>query len=126
MPLVVVGERWRRDVVAAAPDLGLPFPIPGGGLGLVETLQRAVVALVQSPAFRDWNPHQVEHVKSDPKRANRALEHRRIRDVKDIATLPQKAAGLARLLPPLLGEVHIGPAGEPVFVVPGALAMPQQ
>ena len=45
---IVGRERWRRDVVASAPNLCLGLAVFGFGLRLVEPLQRPVVALVQS------------------------------------------------------------------------------
>ncbi len=51
MAFIIRGQRRRRDVVAAAPDLHLRIAVLFGRLDLVEALQRAVVALVQAPAF---------------------------------------------------------------------------
>ena len=44
-------QRRRRDVVAAPPDLDLRLAVLRGGLRLVQSLQRAVVPLVQPPAL---------------------------------------------------------------------------
>ena len=74
-------ERRRRNVVAAPPDLDLRVAVFRGRLRLVQTLQRAVVPLVQPPVLLDRNPEQVELVERDPARADRALEHRRVGDV---------------------------------------------
>ena len=49
---VVDRQRRRRDVVAAPPDLDLLLAVLRGGLGLVQSLQRAVVPLVQPPRLR--------------------------------------------------------------------------
>ena len=55
--VVVCGERVfrveqrRQGVVAAAPDVDLLVAVFFGGLFLVQTLQLAVVAFVQPPAF---------------------------------------------------------------------------
>src|ERR1017187_212296 len=46
---VVGGERGRRNVIAAAPHFHLGLAELRGGLGFVEALQRAVVALVEPP-----------------------------------------------------------------------------
>ena len=50
MARIVERERRRRNVVAAAPDLHLRLAVLLDRLRLVESLQRAVVALVEPPA----------------------------------------------------------------------------
>src|SRR5262249_27678950 len=50
-------QRRRWNVVAAAPDLHLRLAVLLDGLRLVESLERAVVALVQPPGGLDRNPH---------------------------------------------------------------------
>ena len=95
-------------------------------LRLVETLQRAVVTLVQAPAALDGQPHQVHLVEDDPERADRALQHRDERDVERDALGLEQPTGFARLFAPLRGEVDVDPAGEQVLEVPDALAVAQQ
>ena len=124
--LVVDGQRRRRNVVAAAPDLGLRLAVLRGGLRLVQPLQRAVVPLVQPPALGHRNPEQVERVERDPERLDRALQHRRVRDVEDVAAVAQQAAGLARFVAAARRSDRRRPAGEAVFLVPGALAVAEQ
>ena len=41
----------RRHVEAAAPDVDLVVAVFGGGFGFVQSLQAAIVAFVQAPAF---------------------------------------------------------------------------
>ena len=65
-----------RGGVAAAPDLHLLGAVDRRGLGLVEALEGAVVALVQPPGAFDRHPHLVHLVEHDPQRADGALEHR--------------------------------------------------
>src|SRR5207244_839187 len=59
-------------------------------------------------------------------RADRALEHRGVRDVEVVAARFQRARGVARLLDAARREIDVGPAGEAVFPVPRRLAMAQE
>ncbi len=123
---VIRGQRRRRDVVAATPDLHLLGTVPGDRLRLVESLQRAVVALVEAPAALHRQPHHVELVERDPQRADRTLQHRREREVERDALGLEQSPGLFRLLEALRGQVHVDPAREQVLEVPDALAVAQQ
>ena len=58
------GGGW--DVVAAAPDEDLFVTEFGGGLRLVEALERAVVAFVQAPVLLHGNPELVEFGEDAP------------------------------------------------------------
>src|SRR3954453_5368562 len=120
---IVAGERWRRHVVAAAPDADLLVTVAGRRLGLVQALQPAVVALVQAPALDLRQPHHVELVEDDPERADGALQDRGVGEVEAQALGLQEAPGEARLLDAALAEVDVDPAGEAVLLVPVALAV---
>src|SRR5213078_4488359 len=67
-------ERGRLNVIAAPPDLDLLLAELLGRLGLVESLERAVMPFVEPPGARDRNPHQVHLIERDPERADGALE----------------------------------------------------
>jgi len=120
-----VERRWR-NVVAAPPDLDLFGTVLRDGLGLVETLQGTIVALVESPAALDREPHHVQLVERDPQRADGAFQHRGERDVERDALGPEQLAGLLGLDESLRREVHVDPAREQVLEVPDALAVAQQ
>src|SRR4051812_43865640 len=115
MPFIVCGERWRRDVVTAAPDLHLVLAVFRGGLRLVQSLKRAVVTLVETPALFDWKPHLVELVEGDPECPDRALEHGHVGLVEDVPAFLQQTAGGGGFLAAAVGEIDIGPAGEAVL-----------
>jgi hypothetical protein len=102
---------------------GLLVAVPGGGLGLVEALQRPVVALVQAPVVLDRQPHHVHFIHRQPQRADRPLEHRGVGQVEGEAGLAQHAAGGPGFGDALFGQVDIGPAGEAVVEVPGGFAV---
>ena len=53
-------------------------PCSCGGLGLVESLQGAVVTFIELPGAFDRQPHPVEFVEDDPQRPDRPFQHRRI------------------------------------------------
>ncbi len=95
-------------------------------LRLVQSLQRAVVALVQTPAALDRHPHAVGGVQDQPQRADRALQHRGKGDLRLELLALQFAAGLCRLLAPQIAQVDVMPAGEQILDVPGALAVTDQ
>ena len=98
VPLVVGRQRRRRDVVAAAPDLHLLLAVLRRGLRLVQPLQRAVVALVQPPVLGDRDPELIHLVERDAERLDRALQHRREREVEGVARR-LSSAGPPRALP---------------------------
>jgi hypothetical protein len=95
-------------------------------LRLVESLQRAVVTLVQPPGALHRYPHALHLIEHDPERADRALEHRSEGDVDRQMLAHQLAAGLGCLAAAELGQLDVGPAGEQVLHVPQALAMAHQ
>jgi len=95
---VVIVQRWGRHVVGSPPDVHLLFAVARRGLCLVEPLQGAVVALVQAPGAVDRYPHQVHLVHDNPQRPDRPFEHRRISDVKLVASGPEQLAGSVGLL----------------------------
>ena len=119
-------QRRRRRVVAAPPDQHLRVAVLLRGLGLVQALQRAVVALVEPPCVHHRQPGAVHLVECVPQRPHRALEHRGVGHIEIQARLLQQAAGLAGLFDAGGGELHIGPAGETVLQVPGRFAVAYQ
>ena len=123
MPRIAQIERRRRRVVASPPDLDLRLAVPGGRFGLVQPLQRPVMAFVEPPVPDHRNPEQVELVERDPARADRALQDGREGDVKDPAAVAEQHTGIAGLDEALGTEIDIRPAREPVFAVPGAFAV---
>src|SRR5262245_44743065 len=70
--------------------------------------------LIESPGVLDGDPHQVKLIKRDPQGSYGSLEHRSVSDVE------RESFGLEKLTSPLglglalLGEIHVGPAGEEI------------
>ena len=95
----------------------------GGGFGLIETLQRAVVALVQAPGADDGDPHLVELLGDHVVGLDGALEQRGIAEVEDVTFALENLAGFERLGDAFFTEVDVGPAGEAILFVPRALAV---
>jgi hypothetical protein len=123
---VVVGQHWRRRVVAAAPDQHLLVTELRRHVGLVQALQRTVVAFVQAPVVLHRHPGAVHLVQGVPQRPDRALEHRGVGHVELVAGFLQQAPGLLRLLHAGGCQRHIGPAGEAVLQVPGRFPVADQ
>src|SRR5690606_25960029 len=121
--LVAALHRRRRNVVAATPDQYLFVTVLGRGLGLVQALQRTLVTLVQAPVADHRNPHQVDLVLDDPQGADGTLEYRGEGDIELETGFLEQLAGFFRLGAALVGQVHIFPAGEAVFLVPQAVAV---
>jgi len=126
MTRVVQRQRRGRDVETAPPDLGLRLAMLRGGFGLVQALERSIVALVQPPRLGHRNPELIQDVERDSQRLDRPLQHRRVGHVKDIAAFREKATRFARFVAAAVGQVDVVPAGKPVLFVPGALAVTEQ
>src|SRR5262245_45231300 len=126
MTWIFIGQRWRWRVIAATPDLHLFLAELGGGLGLIESLQPAVMPLVQAPRPMDGNPHHVEFVEGDPQRPDGAFEYRRVGDVELIFLGAHEPSSLAGLFAAFVAEIDVRPTGESVLLVPGALAVTKQ
>lgn len=60
---VIFCQRGRADIKAASPDLDLLIAILGGGVGLVQPLQSAIMAFVELPALFYRNIVFVQFVK---------------------------------------------------------------
>src|SRR5262249_35296557 len=84
---VVGRERRGRGVITASPDVWLLDTVSRRRLGLVESLQRAVVSLVLPPRFIDRNPEQIHPLERQVKSLDRALERRSIGHVKGVTGL---------------------------------------
>ena len=121
--LVPVFEGRRTGVEAAAPDENLVLAVLRSSLGLVETLQRSVVTLVETPGLDDGQPCPIHLVEHDVERVNRALEVARVAQVEIVALGSEHAPALSRLGTSSLGQIHISPTREQVLLIPFALAV---
>ena len=84
------------------------------------------MAFVEAPGLVDGDPHEVEFVEGDPEGADGALQDGGEGDVEGVAAFLEELARLPGLDAALIGEVDVGPTGEPVFFVPDAFTVPQQ
>ena len=116
-------ERRRADIEGTAPDEHLLVAVLRRGIGLVETLQRTVVALVELPGFDDGQPLAIHLAEHDVEGVDRALEARSVADVKVETGFFEGAAACRRLFAARVGELDIGPAGEQVELVPLGLSV---
>ena len=124
--LVVQLQHRRRDIVTAPPGLDLRFPELLGRFGLVQSLQGAVVTLVQLPGLDLGDPFQAHFLQHDPQRLDGAAQHRGVSDVEDIAAFVKQPSCLERLSTAQVGQADVRPAGEAVLQVPCALSMTDQ
>src|SRR4029079_10114216 len=112
--------------VAAPPRLDELLTVPRDRLGLVQALQRAVHELVYAPATRHRNPHPIELLEHDPERLDRALEHRRVRQIEREPLVLEQAPGGLRLFHPELAQRHVHPPREAIIEIPLALPVAQK
>ena len=119
-------ERRRRNVVASAPDLDLRFAVCGRRFCLVETLECAVVPLVQPPRAVHGNPQEIHFVERHPERADRALEDRRVGNVELEFFRGHQSSGLLGFETAFVAQIDVGPPGESVFTIPGAFSVAKQ
>src|SRR5580765_1800973 len=117
----VSGIWWR--IIAAAPEQNLPVTVPGSGFGLVQPLQGAVVALIQTPVVLHRHIHQIHCVERGPQCADGALQDRGIGQIESETSFLEQAASLAGLGHTLFGQIDIHPASETVGQIPGRLAV---
>jgi hypothetical protein len=94
------------------------------GLGLVESLQLAVVPLVQRGAALDRQVSLPDHPQDDVERLDGALQLRRVGAVEAYAA--QRLAGALSLAAAGLGQRNVDPAGEAVLQIPLRFAVPYQ
>jgi hypothetical protein len=121
------GERRRRGVVAAPPQLELLGAELLLDLGLVLPLQVPVVALVEPPVAADREP-----AAAGGARASSAVRMARVR-TEVCRTRRSRPSTAASSLPPARasasparGQVDVDPPGEQVLGVPGGLPVAEQ
>lgn len=120
---VVRLECRRADIEGAAPDEHLFVAVLRRGIGLVETLQRAVVALVELPGFDDGQPLAIHLAEHDVEGVDRALEARSVADVKVETGFFEGSTACGGFFAARVGELYVGPAGEQVEFVPLRLSV---
>src|SRR5947209_15456475 len=79
------------------------------------------MTLIQAPRTMHRNPHQVHLVENGPECANRPLQHGCISNVERVAFLLEDLPTFQCFLPPFIGKIDIGPAGEAILIIPRAL-----
>ncbi|OPX67323.1 MAG: hypothetical protein A4E30_00041 [Methanomassiliicoccales archaeon PtaB.Bin215] len=126
MPGVVqLQGRWTY-VIRPAPEQHLLLAVLLGHLRLVEPLQRAVMLLVQPPGFPYGQPAQVHVLQHYVQGLDGPLEDGREGQIELESRILQQPGGLVRLRHALLRQTDIGPSGEAVLLVPGALPVAKQ
>ena len=116
----------RRNVVTTPPHLHLFGAEALGRLLLVETLQRSVVALVESPVPLHRQPHHVHRLEREMAGQYRACLHRRVGDIEPEAFVHHRQPGRRRFTTTLVGQVDVVPTGEQIESIPFALAVAKQ
>ena len=91
----------------------------------IQALQSTIVSLVQSPRFLDRDPHPIELIENNPKCPNSSFQNGRESAIEAITVRFQESTGFRSFLPAAPGEINVRPPGEPIFLIPDTLAMPQ-
>ena len=123
---VVVVQRGRRNVVGTTPGHELLVAVFLTNLGLVLTLQGAVVTLVQAPGALDGNPQAVRCIQGDVCGVDSATLQGGVHNIGEDVALCQQLAAALSLGAALVGQVDIHPAGKQVLLVPLGLAVAQE
>src|SRR5690606_25266700 len=97
-----------------------------GRLLLVQSLEGAVVALIETPVTTDRDPVEAHLPQGDLGGVGGTQQKRRVENAESVPVLGHQLPRPARLFLPLLGEGDIGPAGEQVLEIPGRLTVPEQ
>ena len=121
--LVIVSQFGRSDVEGTSPDLDLVVAVLGGGLGLVEALEHAVMLLVQLPCADDRDVLLIELAKDVVCGMDGSLEVRGVADVEFEAFFFQQLTAAFGFFDTGFGQIDIGPAGEQVGLVPLGLTV---
>ncbi len=119
-------DRRRRGVVAATPLHELVFAVLRFGRGLVQPLQRTVVAFVEPPVAVHRNPVPVGLVQCHIRRGDGTPQERGVHNVGQAVEPGDQLAGAHRLGAALLGQVDVHPTGELIGSVPLAFAVAEQ
>mmetsp|Transcript_5567 Transcript_5567/g.12236 ORF Transcript_5567/g.12236 Transcript_5567/m.12236 type:complete len:215 (-) Transcript_5567:90-734(-) len=123
VPLVRDLDLRGWDVEAPTPDLHLRIAVFGSCVGLIQTLQPTVVALVQAPCVHNRHRKILGLRAHRPGSLNRAPKNRSEDDVEFEALLFEAKASICRLPLAVLAQVDIGPTGKDIRHVPEALSM---
>ncbi len=86
---VIFAHWWWRDVIRPSPDLDLILAVLGRRLGLVQALQTAVHALIQSPSLGHRNPVQVKLLLDQEQGLDGSLQHARVGQIERETSLFQ-------------------------------------
>ena len=124
--LVVFGQLRRSDSEAATPLFNLLVTIFLSGFRFVQALQRAVMTFVQLPGFLNRQPGLIQFVQHVPQGVDGTFQHGGISKIKAEAFSLQQFTRCFRFANAFLGQIHVVPTGEAVFVVPLAFAMTNQ
>ena len=120
---VVQLEGRGRDVEGATPDEHLVLAVLLRCLLFVEALESAVVAFVEAPGADDGHVEGVHFFAEEVIGVAGATEDGGEGEIEGEAGGLERLAGGAGLGDALVGERDVGPAGEAVGLVPGALAV---
>ena len=97
MPRVIGGQCGRPYSVAPPPFQYLRVAVAGRRFFLIQTLQGAVMALVQSPVSLYRQVHLLQFFEDQPQCAYRTLQIRGHRQIEDKTLVSQRTAGSAGL-----------------------------
>ncbi len=121
--LVGFFERGWGDVVTAPPDEDLFVAKLGRCFRFIESLEGAIMTLVEAPVFFHWDPELVEFRENAPERVESAFENGNVGDIEAEPFFFQEFAGGLGFGAAFVAEFDVVPTSEAVFFVPGAFAV---
>mmetsp|Transcript_14432 Transcript_14432/g.25392 ORF Transcript_14432/g.25392 Transcript_14432/m.25392 type:complete len:309 (-) Transcript_14432:14-940(-) len=124
--LVVLLQRWWRDIKAAAPDLHLISAMLHNSLLFVQTSEAAVHTLVQAPGLVHGHKELFGALECDVAGLDGTLQIRSVADIELQSFSLQQLAGSLGLSKAFLREVDIDPASEDVGNIPLRLAVARE
>ena len=123
-PALVGFFEWGwRNVVTAAPDEDLIVTELGCGFRFIETLEGAVMALVEAPIFFHWDPELIEFRENAPERIESAFKNGNVGNIETETFFFEEFAGGLGFGAAFVAEFDVVPTSEAVFFFPGAFAV---
>lgn len=81
------------------------------------------MAFVEAPVFFNRDPEEVELLKNGPKGVEGTFENGRVGEIESEAFTLEEFPGGFGFGAAFVAELDVGPAGEAVFLIPGAFAV---
>mmetsp|Transcript_3623 Transcript_3623/g.13837 ORF Transcript_3623/g.13837 Transcript_3623/m.13837 type:complete len:251 (+) Transcript_3623:127-879(+) len=123
MPLIVFGQRWRRNIVGTSPYLHLFLSMFLSRLRLVQSLQCPVVSLIQSPTLVHWQIHLIQFLQYNAHGFNGTFEYGCVDNVEFEVVFGELLGTGEGFLFTCVSERNVCPSSEFVEFVPSGFSV---